>query len=173
MKINTKQCTPMEGSPEAMVQSNKYILDDDEQGRVLLPTRSTPAPSAEDYSNNDGGREKKYLPAIVYTPILTSKRHHNNQRRLLCSDDMDELNKKLSDLFLENKEDDEEPPSATEAEESNEDDSVETEEESSTANDDPNVGNEKVSLLGRVYRTIFSYKTNTSSQVLRSARHVE
>jgi hypothetical protein len=167
MKINTKQCTPMEGSPEPIVQSNKYILDD-EQGVVLLPT-STPEPSAED-SNSDGGREKKYLPNIVYTPVLTSKRHHN-QRRLLFSDDIDELNKKLSDLFLENKED-EEPPSATEAEESNEDNSVETEEES-TAKDDPNVGNEKVSFLGRVYRTIFSYKTNKSSQALRSARHLE
>jgi hypothetical protein len=105
---------------------------------------------------------------------LTSKRHHN-QRRLLSSDDIDELNQKLSELFLENKEDEEQPPSATEALESNDNHSVETVEEAlATANDDdPNVGNKKVSLLGRVYRTIFSYKTSTSSHVLRSARHVE
>jgi hypothetical protein len=89
------------------------------------------------------GRKQKYLATIIFTPVLTSKR--TPDRRLLDEAEVDKLNRKL---FWDCKE-----------EENKEDDKPK---------EDRNVR-----LSGRIYKTVHSYKTSKSCQVLRSARLAE
>jgi hypothetical protein len=154
MKINTKQCTPINNnkgrSPleEAILHPNKYIPeskkkpeDDDE---------ATSSSASNDAPPTDGARELKYLPTIVYTPVLTSKRTPDN-RRLLDDKDVEELNQKLAELLLDSKQ---ERKKIDDKKEEN----------------DKNNKKESASLFGRIYNTIFSYNSCKASQVLRSAR---
>ena len=158
MKINTKQCSPIKGSPEeTMIHPNKYILGDDKQ---QYPTKesypaTTTKGAAKSEIKDDGGRELKYLPKIVYTPILTSKRHGNDEkRRLFSPNDVEELNKKLEELFLDDKEEEKEEETDTEI------------------NSPTKKVDGELSLFGRVFRTFISYKTCKFSVVLKSARFI-
>jgi hypothetical protein len=158
MKINTKQCTPInknKGAPleEAILHPNKYILRE-ESKKQDGDAEATATPSSD--SNEDtptgGGRELKYLPTIVYTLVLASKRTPDN-RPLLDDKDVEELNLKLAELLLKSKE-------------------VEKEDKSEEEDKNISIHNKKESpsLFGRIYSTVFSYNTCKSSQVLRSAR---
>jgi hypothetical protein len=102
-------------------------------------------------SSSNLGRKQKYLATISFTPVLTSKR--TPDRRLVDEAEIDKLNQQLDEIFLGSKE---------EEEEKKEDDKPK---------EDRNASNNKLS--GRIYKTVHSYKTSKSSQVLRSARLVE
>jgi hypothetical protein len=81
MKIDTKKCTPIKGTPDSvMVHPNKYI---DNGATVLPPATESPAKVC--------GRERKCLPTVIYTPVMTSKRLDSHYR-VLSHDDIDELN---------------------------------------------------------------------------------
>jgi type IV secretory pathway VirB10-like protein len=184
MKFNTKTCTLIHGSPETMVRPNKYISNNKKDTNNDEPITL----------RQEEVRERKYLPTIIYTPVLTSKRiaHH---RRLLSYDDVEELNHKLADIFLEDTNTTAAAAAATssiteefsslsssssssgdEEEEPKQDSEIETNAESSSDQDATNKEEnkqekeEKASLLGRLYKTMFSYKTCKTSKVLRSAR---
>jgi hypothetical protein len=189
MKFNTKTCTLIQGSPETMVRPNKYIVNNkkDTNNDVLITICQEEV------------RERKYLPTIIYTPVLASKRidHH---RRLLSYDDVEELNQKLADIFLEHTDTTTTTAAAAaaaaattsstteeslssyssssgdEEEEPEQGCQIETNAESSSDQDATNKEDnrqekeEKASLLGRVYKAMFSYKTCKTSKVLRSSR---
>ena len=156
MKIDTRKCTPIKGSPDSvMVHPNKFLLDGD--GSKLLP------PTAD-----HEGRERKYIPTITYTPVLTSTRLESRQR-LISYDDIQELNKKLEDLFLSDPKNDR----STEDESTTKDNTSSKEKTSkSEKGDDRDEKKETVeeSFLGRFYKSVFSYRTNKSYEVTRSAR---
>ena len=134
MKIDTKKCTLIRKDvPEAgMLRPNKYIFGDDQ------------APASDGL-----GREKNYLPTMIFTPVLTSKRNLERSRTL-SSAEVDEINKKLSEMILGDKEEEDDDESDSDASE--------------------NVQEPPAPLLGRIYQTVFNYKTNKSSRVLRSTR---
>jgi hypothetical protein len=152
MKINnTKKCTPIKGTSDSiMVHPNKFI---ENAATVLAPA----AVSTDEVY----GRESKYLPNIVCTPVMTSKRFDSHDR-LLSHDDVDELNQKLENLFMDKG--------------SNEDKSKlkekvhESKEEEATFEKVAVV--EPASVVGRFQKVVFSYKTNTASKVSRSVRLV-
>jgi hypothetical protein len=154
MKINTKQCTPInkiKGAPsldeEAILHRNKYILREESKKQDNDDATATySSDSSDEDTPTGGGRELKYIPTIVYTPFLTSKRTLDN-RRLLNNKDVEELNQKLAELLLKSNE---------------------------VKKGDNNISfhnkKESPSLFGRIYNTVFSYSTCKSSPVLRSAR---
>jgi hypothetical protein len=158
MKIYTKQCTPInkknKGAPsleEAILHPNKYIFREESKKQDNNDATATYSSDSSDEDTPTGcGRELKYIPTIVYTPVLTSKRTPDN-RRLLDDKDVEELNQKLAELLLKSKE------VKKEAEKEDMDISIHNKKESP-------------SLFGRIYNTVFSYNTCKSSPVLRSAR---
>jgi hypothetical protein len=161
MKINTKKCTPIKGTPDSvMVHPNKYI----DNGATVLP------PAAES-TDEVCGRERKYLPNIIYTPVMTSKRldsHH----RLLSYDDIDELNQKLENLFMDegsNKKKSQPKEKEEESKDEHANNPVSKKDESTS--EEATVAKPS-SLEGRFQKAVFSYKSNTSSKVSRSGRLV-
>jgi hypothetical protein len=118
------------------------------------------------------GRQVMYLPTILYTPIQTSARHHGDSipsatssttssercaRRMLSTEDLDELNVKLEQLFIDSR-------SSHQADQENEEQQQEKTINATTTSS---------STLGRFEMTVFSYKTCTTSSVMRSARFQE
>ena len=155
MKIDTNKCTPInKGSPDSViVHPNKYI----EESKKLAPP-----------STGTRGRETKYLPTLVFTPVMTSKRTDDN-RRLLSADNIEELSKKLDDLFiLEEKADKGKVSSGAADEKAKE----ETDSDPSMPKSAPKAEQAafQTPILGRFYKMVFSYKTCTFSKVMRSAR---
>jgi hypothetical protein len=154
MKIDTNKCTPInKASPDSVIiYPNKYI-----EGSGKLSPQPTETP----------GRENKYLPTLVFTPVMTSKRTQNNRR--LSADDIEELSKKLGSLFILK----EEAGKGTVSPETVD------EEAKAETNSDPLIPDcalkaEQATIytpiLGRFYKMVFSYKTCTASKVMRSAR---
>ena len=161
MKINTKKCTPIQGTPDSvMVHPNKYI----DNGATVLP------PAAES-TDEVCGRERKYLPTIIYTPVVTSKRL-DSRHRLLSYDGVDELNQKLENLFM----DDGSNKKKSRPEENEEESKDEHATYCVSKKDEATFGEvtvvEPSSLLGRFQKVVFSYKSNTASKVVRSGRLV-
>jgi hypothetical protein len=117
MKINTKKCTPIKGTSDSvMVHPNKYI---DNGVTVLVP----PAEESTD-EIFCSGRERKYLPTMIYSTVMTSKRL-DSYHRLLSNNDIDELNQKLENLFMDEKgsnNKDKDKPQLKEREEESKDD---------------------------------------------------
>ncbi len=153
MKFDTKKCTPIKGSPEeAMIQPNKYILENDNVNEEMKT--STP-----------GGREKKYMAALVYSEVLTSTRESEKKktRRLLTTADVDDLSKHLDNLFVSCKDvgEDEKVASSNVKVITSK---VKVEEGKDSAEEDV--------LLGRVAEQFYSPKSRMSKSVLRSARKV-
>lgn len=160
MKFDTKTCKPIHGAPqEAFVRPNKFV-----QFQAAPSANTTTTTTVTPNNTPAKGRRVMYLPSIVYTPVLASTRQreqvpdaaapekNKKQRRLFSADDMDTLNKRLENLFLgqtDKGEDDE-----------SDNDTQTTATSSSTAS----------SNVGRVQSTTFNYKTNATSNVLRSAR---
>jgi hypothetical protein len=143
MKIDTNKCTPInKGSPDSVIiHPNKYIEGSE---KISPPPTGTL------------GRETKYLPTLMLTPVMTSKRTENS-RRLLAPDDIEELSKKLNDLFVAVDEEVEEG----------------TDSDPSIPNCAPKAAEQATAhtpLLGRFYKMVFSYKTCTASKVMRSTR---
>ncbi len=109
MKINTKQCTPInknKGAPsleEAILHPNKYILCEESKKQDDDDATATQSSDSDEDTPTGGVRELKNIPTIVYTPVLTSKRTPDN-RRLLDDKDVEELNQKLAELLLKSKE---------------------------------------------------------------------
>jgi hypothetical protein len=138
-----------------------------------VPKKSTKTREEEDEEEGwNLGRQVKYLPTILYTPIQTSARHHSDSilsatgsttssercaRRLLSAEDLDELNVKLEQLFIDSR-------SSHQADQENE-------EQQQDKTIDPTTTTS--STLGRFETTVFSYKTCTTSSVMRSARFQE
>jgi hypothetical protein len=161
MKINTKKCTPIKGTPDSvMVHPNKYI-----------DSGATVSPPAAESTDEVCGRERKYLPTIIYTPVMTSKRldgHH----RLLSHDDIDELNQKLENLFMDkgsNK--DKSQPKENEEESKDEHENYPVSKKDEATSEQVTVV-EPSSLVGRFQKVVFSYKSNTASKLSRSGRLV-
>jgi hypothetical protein len=155
MKITKQQCTPTNKNKgrapleEIILRRNKYIPESKKKPEDDDDATSS-SDNDDDIGATNGGRELKYLPIIVYTPVLTSKRTPDN-RRLLDDKDVEELNQKLATLLLD----------------SNKQEGKEDDDENNLIN-----SNEKelACLFGRISNTVFSYKTCKSSQVMRSAR---
>jgi hypothetical protein len=170
MKIDTKKCIPIQGSPDSvMIRPNKFVVHDvDAVTPFVLPGVPTPSsanPASTSTSNDDDdtlGREHKYLTTLVYTPVMASKRLDSHSR-LLSLDDMGELNQKLKDIFLEDKKKEED-----ETEQECKEPSINKEVEKGTKDNDT----KSETIIGRVFKMAFSYKTNTASRVLRSSRLV-
>jgi hypothetical protein len=186
MKIDTKKCIPIQGSPDSvMIRPNKFVVDDvdaaatpfvlpgvptpsnpssnDDDGTTPFVLPGVPTPANPSSNGDDGtlGREHKYLTTLVYTPVMASKRLDSHSR-LLSLDDMEELNKKLKDIFLEDKKKEED-----ETEQESKEPSIKEVEKGSKDND-----TKSETIIGRVFKMAFSYKTNTASRVLRSSRLV-
>jgi hypothetical protein len=162
MKINTKKCTPIKGTPDSvMVHPNKYI----DNGATVLPLAAAADESTDEISC---GRECKHLPTIIYTPVMTSKRL-DSYHRLLSHDDIDELNQKLGNLFV-NEHGSNEEKSQQSKDEHKKYPAVSKKDEASTSGKATVV--EPSSLLGRFQKVVFSYKSNTASKVSRSERLV-
>jgi hypothetical protein len=155
MKIDTKKCTPIKGTPDSSVMvhpNNKYI----DNGATVFP------PAAAESKDEICGRERKHMPTMKYTPVMTSKRldsHH----RLLSYDGIDELNQKLENLFMDEGSNEEEKLQPKEKEEC----PVSKEHEATSV--EVTVV-EPSSLVGRFQKDVFSYKSNTASKVSRSVR---
>jgi hypothetical protein len=144
MKINTKQCTPInknKGAPsleEAILHPNKYILCEESKKQDDDDATATQSSDSDEDTPTGGVRELKNIPTIVYTPVLTSKRTPDN-RRLLDDKDVEELNQKLAELLLKSKE---------------------VKKEDKPEKEDKNISihnkKESPSLFGRIYNTVFS-----------------
>mmetsp|Transcript_26248 Transcript_26248/g.48981 ORF Transcript_26248/g.48981 Transcript_26248/m.48981 type:complete len:210 (+) Transcript_26248:123-752(+) len=113
------------------------------------------------------GRQVKYMPTLVYTPVSTSSRHHDNNnnnspsRRLLSLEEMDDLNQQMANLFVQDHDDDDDDDTTSNASNhSNQENIVMT----------THGGEQETRILGRVSKTVMNYKTSQSSNVLRSAR---
>ena len=161
MKINTKKCTPIQGTPDSfMVHPNKYI----DNGATVLP------PSAESTAEVCC-RERKYLPTIIYTPVVTSKRL-DSRHRLLSYDGIDELNQKLVNLFMDDGSNNKKSrPKENEEESEDEHEKYPISKKDEATSKEVTVV-EPSSLLGRFQKVVFSYKSNTASKVARSGRLV-
>jgi hypothetical protein len=84
MKIDTKNATPVKGSPICKLADNPYIL----------VNRNGQEGEDEEY-----GRELNYVPAVIFTPVLTSKR--TPKARSLVSDaDVEELSAEISKMII-------------------------------------------------------------------------
>jgi hypothetical protein len=162
MKINTKECTPIKGTPDwVMVHPNKFI----ESGATVF------APAAES-TDEVCGRESKYLPYVIYTPVMTSKRLDSHSR-LLSHDDIDELNQKLENLLMDKgiNEDKSKPKEKDEeSKDEHEQQYPVSKEYDATSEEVAVVG--LSSVVGRFQKVVFSYKSNTASKVSRSVRLV-
>ena len=194
MKINTKQCKPIASSSASssdsfLINKNKFIpdnFDGQTEPAVITPdrvpstatatasatTNKTSATSTSSSSSSfvavvgSGARECKYLVTTIFTPILSSKRvdeiekeHKKNVDTVIPStvkdtrlkvpkSEMDAVTRKLETLFL-----------------GADDDKKGAKDDDKKKNDE-----EQGALMGRVYKWIFNYRTNTKNQVLRSAR---
>ena len=189
MKINTKQCKPVKTSPalvtsdSIIINKNKFIVDET-QTVVVTPDQCPSAVTATPGSSSSssfvvaGARECKYLATIILTPILTSKRLEEkeesakkntktvpaigdksvkaapqNKRLVVKKDELNDICQKLENTFID---------------EDKKKDDKNTKDTSKPSNEN---GDE--ALLGRVYKWIFSYRTNKKHLVLRSARIME
>ena len=167
MKINTKKCTPIKGtsSNSVVVHPNKYILDN---GDTVLPP-----PAAESTDEQVCGRERKYLPTIIYTPVMTSKRL-DSDHRVLSYDGVDELTQKLENIFINEEEENKSSSQPKEKEEESKDEHEKylvTEKKEEATSEEVTVV-EPSSVVGRFQKVVFSYKSNTASKVSRSVRLV-
>lgn len=136
MKIDTKQTTLL-SSPSFMVNPNKNIP------KEAVATVSTPSKK---------GRQVKFEPTIVFTPVATSNRTKRDSPEKrpprLSMEQVDDVCNLLDSLFIDD------------AEATNE----ETKEEIAAATDG-------TSTFGHFYQTITSNKTpNSMVTVRRSAR---
>jgi hypothetical protein len=151
MKINTKKCTPTKGGTPDSVMVHHNVA-----------TRLPPAAESKD---EVCGRERKYLPTIIYARVMTSKRLQ--RYRPLSSNGIDELNQKLENLFVDEGSNEEEKLQPKEKEEESEDEHekypVSKKDE---ATSEEVTGVEPSSLVGRFQKVVF--KSNTASKVSRS-----
>ena len=190
MKINTKQCKPVVSSSATssdsfLVNKNKFIPDnfDEKPVPAVITPDHVPSTAASTNTNKtssatstsssfvavvgSGARECKYLVTTIFTPILSSTRINDIQkehkktvdnavavpptlkdnRLKVPNSEMDAVTRKLETLFLDA------------------DDNKKGDDDKKKSNDD-----EGTALMGRVYKWIFNYRTNTKHQVLRSAR---
>jgi hypothetical protein len=149
MKINIKKTTPL--APSCMLQENKAIINLDSIENTATPT----------------GRKIKYIPKVVFTPVLSSARTDlpgiPSEPRL-SKDIMNMLCLALSALFVNETSDKPKHEFKKDEAKNNENEQgTQTDEKQETQTDDKN-------LLGRYSTSIFSSKTNTKIQVSRSSR---
>ena len=169
MKINTKKCTPIKDAPDSLIHPNKFILSPTTNGtdkesssdNKIIPCEVKSDEEAAEMSKSNGGREVKYLPQLIHTPVLTSKRECKSERRLISFDDIEELNNQLDKLTLSK------GRSGVKGEEVKDLQDDGKKEEGITETD-KNVSNQ--SMLGRFYKSVLSYKTCKRTDVKRSAR---
>jgi hypothetical protein len=104
---------------------------------------------------------------------MTSKRTTENNRRLLSADSIEQLSKKLDNLFVS------EEAGKAKVEKGKVSPGIVDEEAKEETDSDPSIPNcapkdeqatVQTPILGRFYKMVFSYKTCTASKVMRSAR---
>jgi hypothetical protein len=157
MKIDTKKCTPIQSStPEVVENPNKYIL--------RTTSRDQEEPSSRNNEEDEAGRGLMFLVNLIFTPTLRSNRVKDqarvgskengvkkDQERLVSNDGMDDLCKRLDDALKVSN-------SGTESESDSEEES------------EPRKSPKSKEVLGRVDKTVFSYRDCKSHSVRRSAR---
>jgi hypothetical protein len=157
MKIDTKKCTPIQSSiPEVVENPNMYIL---------RTSRDQEEPNSRNNEEAEAGRGLMFLVNLIFTPTLRSDRVKDqarvvskenrikkDQERLVSNDGMDDLCKRLDDALKVSNSD-------TESESDSEEES------------EPKKSPKSKEVLGRVDKTVFSYRDCKSHSVRRSARN--
>jgi hypothetical protein len=146
-------------SPVIKTEKTVIVVTPDDCASSSTTTITTTNNNSNNKKADNGGfvvgRQVKYLPTLVYTPVQTSSRRSSsttpskNERHLLTKDEMDDLNKRLADLFVGTTNDEEE-------------EEEKKEETTTTTTVDE--------TLGRYVATTFNYKTCKTANVFRSAR---
>lgn len=161
MKIDTKKCTPIDRSnPTVLVNPNKNIV-----GRDQMPSSS--AQKNEDPADNqsegeeEAGRALRFLAQVILSPVLRTarimkqnedpvekkeKKEKTTRECVLTEDGVDELTKLLSGTKISS--------------------DTESESDSEGESDEPKTDE----TLGRVDKTVFSYRDCKSYSVRRSTR---
>lgn len=101
MKINTKKCTPVvKGSDIGKVAVNAYIPKEKDEEKEK---------EEEDY-----GREKTFIPEVIFTPTLSSKRTHPKPYPRLSENEVEDLTESISKMLISRNDDKKEPKSKKE-----------------------------------------------------------